>query len=77
MTVRANALAETVNGLYKAELVHNFGPWRDAAHLEAQTAAWAAWWNTRRLHSSCGWVPPAVAETAFWAAQVNTYEKAA
>ena len=72
-----NALAETVNGLYKAELVHNFGPWRDAAHLEAQTAAWAAWWNTRRLHSSCGWVPPAVAETAFWAAQVNTYEKAA
>ena len=58
-------------------VVHNFGPWRDTAHLEAQTAAWAAWWNNDRLHSFCGWVPPAVAEAAFWAAQVGTYEKAA
>ena len=57
-----NALAETVNGLYKAELVRNFGPWRDAAHLEAGTPSWAAWWNTRRLHSYCGWVPPTEAE---------------
>ena len=61
-----NALAETVNGLYKAELVHNFGPWRDVAHLEAETAAWASWWNNKRLHSYCGWVPPAEAEMAFW-----------
>jgi putative transposase len=72
-----NALAETVNGLYKAELVHNFGPWRDAAHLERETAAWAAWWNTGRLHSYCGWVPPTEAEAAFWAAQANAKDKAA
>jgi putative transposase len=72
-----NALAETVNGLYKAELVHNFGPWRDAAHLERGTAAWASWWGKDRLHSYCGWAPPAEAEAAFWAAQVGTYEKAA
>ena len=67
MTARANALAETVNGLYKAELVHNFGPWRDAAHLEVETAAWVSWWNGKRLHSHCGWVPPAEAEAGFWA----------
>jgi putative transposase len=72
-----NALAEAVNGLYKAELVHNFGPWRDVAHLERATAAWAAWWTNKRLHSYCGWVPPAEAEAAFWAAQVSTEEKAA
>jgi putative transposase len=72
-----NALAEAVNGLYKAELVHNFGPWRDVAHLERATAAWAAWWANKRLCSYCGWVPPAEAEAAFWAAQVSTEEKAA
>jgi len=72
-----NALAETVNGLYKAELVHNFGPWRDAAHLERETAAWASWWDNRRLHSYCGWVPPAEAEAAFWAAQAKATEEAA
>ena len=54
------------NGLYEAELVHNFGPWPDAAHLERGTAAW---WNTGRLHAYCGWVPPAEAEAVFWAAQ--------
>ena len=72
-----NALAETVNGLYKAELAHNFGPWRDAAHLEAQTAAWASWWDNERLHSYCGWVPPAEAEAAFWAAQAKAKEEEA
>src|SRR5579875_358199 len=61
-------MAETGNGLYKAELVRNFGPWRDAAHLEAGRPSWAAWWGTRRLCSYCGWVPPAEAEAAFWAA---------
>jgi putative transposase len=70
-----NALAETVNGLYKAELVHNFGPWRDAAHLERGTAAWASWWGKDRLHSYCGWVPPAEAEAAFWAEQVTSQAK--
>jgi putative transposase len=62
-----NALAEAVNGLYKAELVWPRGPWKTAAALEAATGAWVAWWNTARLHSASGWVPPAEAEAALWA----------
>ena len=54
-----NALAETVNGLYKAELIRRQGPWRTADQVELATAAWVEWWNHRRLHSACGHVPPA------------------
>ena len=64
-----NALAESVNGLYKAELVWRRGPWKTVGALEAATAAWVAWWNTARLHSACGWMPPAEAEAAYWAAR--------
>lgn len=64
-----NALAEAVNGLYKAELVWPQGPWKTARALEAATATWVAWWNTTRLHSACGWVPPAEAEAAWWQAR--------
>jgi putative transposase len=53
-----NALAETVNGLYKAELIRRHGPWRDAAAVARATAAWVAWWNTRRLHGALGHLPP-------------------
>ena len=66
-----NALAETVNGLYKAELVHHFGPWRNASHLELATAAWVSWWNNARLHSWCGFVPPAEHEAVFFARNAN------
>jgi putative transposase len=62
-----NALAEAVNGLYKAECVWPRGPWKTTASLEAATATWVAWWNRARLHSACGWGPPAEAEAAFWA----------
>ena len=68
-----NALAETVNGLYKAELVHRWS-WRNASHLELATAAWASWWNNARLHSWCGWAPPAEHETAFWGAKPSAEE---
>jgi putative transposase len=54
-----NALAETVNGLYKAELIWRRRSWRTIAEVEAATAAWVEWWNNRRLHSACGWLPPA------------------
>jgi len=64
-----NALAETVNGLFKAELVGPAGPWRTVAALELATAAWVEWWNHRRLHSWCGFVPPAEFEAAFYAGQ--------
>lgn len=64
-----NALAETVNGLYKAELIDRRGPWRSVEDVEAATARWVHWWNTRRLHSACGDVPPAEYEAAYWATQ--------
>jgi putative transposase len=54
-----NALAETVNGLYKAELIRGRGPWHTPAEVARATAEWVAWWNTRRLHGALGHVPPA------------------
>ena len=60
-----NALAETVNGLYKAELIHRQGPWRSVEQVELETAAWVHWWNTGRLHSACDDVPPAEYEAAY------------
>lgn len=60
-----NALAETVNGLYKNELVHRQGPWRSADDIEVATAAWVQRWNTTRLHGACGHVPPEEFEAAW------------
>lgn len=60
-----NALAETVNGLYKAELINRQGPWRSVDQVELATAEWVAFWNTRRLHSACGDVPPGEFEAAY------------
>ena len=54
-----NALAETVNGLYKAELIYRRGPWKTIEQVELATAAWVHWWNQRRLHGACGKIPPA------------------
>jgi putative transposase len=54
-----NALAEAVNGLYKAELIGRRGPWRGAEQVELATLAWVQWWNERRLHSAIGDIPPA------------------
>lgn len=72
-----NALAESVNGLYKAELVRRHeGPWRTAAEVEAATAAWVHWWNTERLHEACGYVPPAEFEAAYHARHRKTAEAA-
>ncbi len=66
-----NALAETVNGLYKTECV--YGPdsagWDDVVDLELATLSWVHWFNHDRLHSHCGHVPPAELEAAFYAAQ--------
>jgi transposase InsO family protein len=61
-----NALAETVHGLYKAELIHPRGPWRSVAQVELATAGWVHWWNERRLHSALGYVPPSESEAAYW-----------
>jgi putative transposase len=72
-----NALAESVNGLYKAELVRRHGEtWRTAGEVEAATAAWVHWWNTERLHEACGYVPPAEYEAAYHARLHETVEAA-
>jgi len=66
-----NALAETVNGLYKTECV--YGPdatgWDDVDEVELATLSWVHWFNHDRLHSHCDDVPPAEFEAAFYAAQ--------
>jgi putative transposase len=54
-----NALAESVNGLYKTELVRRQGPWRGLEDLEFATLKWVDWYNHRRLFSALGYVPPA------------------
>ena len=54
-----NALAEAVNSLYKAEVIHKSGPWRSLDQVEFATAKWVHWWNQKRLHSAVGDVPPA------------------
>ncbi len=58
-----NALAETVNGLYKAELIDRRS-WAHARQVELATASWVEWWNNERLHGALGYVPPAEYETA-------------
>jgi putative transposase len=60
-----NALAETVNGLFKTELIRRRGPWRSLEHVELATGEWVDWWNHTRLHSAIGDVPPAEYEAAY------------
>ena len=69
-----NALAESVNGLYKTELIYgpDQGPWRSVEDVELATLAWVHWHNTERLHSYTGDVPPTEFEAAFYAAQPAT-----
>ncbi len=62
-----NALAESVNGLYRAELINRQGPWRCVEQIELATAEWVHFWNDRRLHSACGDAPPAEFEAAYHA----------
>jgi transposase InsO family protein len=62
-----NALAETINGLYKAEVIHRRGPWRSLEAVEFATLEWVDWFNNRRLLSSIGNMPPAEAEDRYYA----------
>jgi putative transposase len=62
-----NALAETINGLYKAEVIHRRGPWRSMEAVEYDTLEWVDWCNNRRLLEPIGNIPPAEAETAYYA----------
>lgn len=60
-----NALAETVNGLYKTELIRRQGPWRNVDEVELATLQWVHWFNTARLHGALEDVPPAEFEAAW------------
>ena len=60
-----NALAETINGLYKAEVIHRRGPWRSFEAVELATLTWVDWFNKRRLLEPIGNIPPAEAEERY------------
>ena len=61
-----NALAEAVNGLYKAEVIRKSSPWRSLEQVELATAEWVDWWNHRRLHGATGDIPPAEFEALYY-----------
>ncbi len=67
-----NALAETINGLFKAEVIHRCGPWRSFEAVEFATLEWVDWFNNRRLLEPIGNIPPAEAEAAYDAALADT-----
>jgi transposase InsO family protein len=60
-----NALAETVIGLYKTEVIHRLGPWRGREHVEVETLEWVSWYNNRRLLEPIGYVPLAEHEEEY------------
>ena len=61
-----NALAETINGLYKAELIHRRGPWKTREAVELATLNWVSWFNHHRLMEGLGYIPPAEAEANYY-----------
>ena len=61
-----NALAETINGLYKAELIHRRGPWKTREAVEIATLHWVSWFNHHRLMEGLGYIPPAEAEANYY-----------
>jgi len=60
-----NALAETINGLYKTELIYNLGPWKSIQALELATLNWVHWYNHERLMGTIGYVPPVEYENLY------------
>ena len=63
-----SALAETINGLFKAEVIHRCRPWRSFEAVEYATLEWVDWFNNRRLFEPIGNIPPAEADANFYAA---------
>ena len=60
------APAETINGLYKAELTHRRAPWKANESLELATLQWVSWFNHHRLVEPIGYIPPAEAEENYY-----------
>ena len=61
-----NAMAETINGLYKAEVIHRCGSWTHLQAVEMATLEWVDWFNHRRLLAPIGNIPPAEAEAVYY-----------
>ena len=66
-----NALAETINGLYKAELIHRRAPWKTKAAVELAALEWVSWFNHQRLLEPIGYIPPAEAEEDYYRQQAE------
>lgn len=64
-----NALAESINGLYKTEVIWRRGPWRTIDAVEYATLVWVDWFNNRRLLEPLGYMPPAEFEEAYYRGQ--------
>ena len=71
-----NALAESIIGLFKTEVIKFLGPWKSVGQVEWETLKWVDWYNNARLHSAIGYITPQEAEEAFYAS-LNAGEKAA
>jgi transposase InsO family protein len=61
-----NALPESFNGLYKTELIHRKGPWRNVEHVEWATLNYISWFNNRRIHESLDYVTPIEFEAHYY-----------
>ncbi len=66
-----NALAETINGLCKTEVIHHLRPWKGMAEVEYATLEWVAWYNSERLMEPLGYLPPAEYEEQFHRARTD------
>jgi putative transposase len=71
-----NALAESVIGLYKTELIKPAGPWRTAGQVELATLSYVDWFNHRRLYETCGDIPPAELEDTYYRQNAGLIEAA-
>lgn len=71
-----NALAESIIGLFKAEVIEFFGNWKSVGQVEWETLQWVSWYNTQRLHGAIGHRPPQEMENEFYAS-MNTLDKVA
>jgi putative transposase len=64
-----NAAAESLNSLYKKELIDAEGPWEGVTDVTLATLEWVSWYNRERLHSACGYAPPEEFEEKYYASQ--------
>ena len=69
-----NALAETIIGLYKTELIRKRGPWKNLDDVEYATLEWVDWFNHRRLFETIGHIPPAEFEDMFYRGELPADE---